>query len=223
MKCVICETDFTQKTRVHKYCSKKCKGKGENNLKSKKPIEKNCKHCAMNFKPYTSLDKFCSPNCRIENMKSTRSKRWNEESTLKRHGINNPAFTTGMFVRGNKRSEIGIKQYLRTRNLMREQMVLEYGYLFCEICKVAKHDTYRWEMHHLIYRSEKPLHEHLHNPRNLINVCSKCHNWFHKNKSNRNDIVESRKLYELFGDDVRDKKFPQHKHQEFMDIMGKNK
>jgi hypothetical protein len=48
----------------------------------------------------------------------------------------------------------------------------------------------------------------------------KCHNWFHKNKSNRNDIVESSKLYELFGDDVRDKKFPQHKPQEFMDIMG---
>jgi 5-methylcytosine-specific restriction endonuclease McrA len=204
MKCVICETDFTQKTRVHIYCSKKCKSRAGNILISKKPNEKKCTHCSLNFKPYTSLDKFCSLNCRIENMKSKRSKRWNAESTLKISGKNNPSYKSGMYARSTKRNDEGQREFLRVRNEMRANMILKHGFLFCEKCNTT--ETYQWEMHHLIYRSEKPLHEHLHNPINLINLCMKCHNWFHKNKSNRNDIVESRKLYELFGDDVRDKK-----------------
>jgi 5-methylcytosine-specific restriction endonuclease McrA len=151
-------------------------------------------------------------------MKSKRSKRWNAESTLKISGKNNPCYKSGMYARSTSKNAQGQREFLRVRNEMRAKMILKHGFLFCEKCNTT--ETYQWEMHHLIYRSEKPLHEHLHNPINLINLCMKCHNWFHKNKSNRNNIVESRKLYELFGDDVRDKKFPQHKHQEFMDIMG---
>jgi hypothetical protein len=203
MKCVYCNNEFQQKSIINKYCSKKCKSKVEAQNRSKKPAIKVCKCCNKEFTPYTSLDKFCSANCRIENMKSKRTRRWNKESTEKRTGINNPAFKSGMYTRASSRTDEGQKLYLRNRNELRSDMLLKYGYLFCERCNTNQ--TYKWEMHHVIYRSEKPLHEHLHNKRNLMNLCIKCHNWFHKNKSNRNEIVEERKLYELFGEDVRNK------------------
>ena len=203
MNCIICNIEFIQRSKVHKCCSKKCKAKYENQLKSKKPKEKKCKYCESVFSPYTSLSKFCSANCRVENMKSKRSRRWNKESTEKRIGLNNPAFKSGMYARNTTKTDEGQKLYLRTRNEMRAEMLLNYGYLFCERCKTNQ--TYQWEMHHVVFRSEKPLHEHLHNKRNLINLCMKCHNWYHKEKSNRNELVEERKLYELFGEDVRNK------------------
>lgn len=204
MNCIVCNSEFTQKNKLHKFCNKICKTKYETESKSKKPKTKICKCCNKEFKPYTSLDKYCSANCRIENMKSKRSRRWNTESTMKRIGENNPSFKSGMYSRNNTRTSEGNRQYLKVRNEMRANMILEHGFLFCEKCKT--NETYQWEMHHLIYRSEKPLHEHLHNPRNLINLCMKCHNWFHKSKSNRNDIVIERNLQELFGQDILNKK-----------------
>lgn len=203
MKCAYCENEFDSKSTRHKFCSRKCSTKSETNRRSKKPLTKICGCCNKEFTPYTSLDKFCSANCRIENMKSKRSKRWSKESTEKIMGKNNPSYKSGMYSRSNSRTDEGQKQYLRTRNQLRAEMILNHGYLFCEKCGTNK--TYQWEMHHVIYRSEKPLHKYLHDKRNLINLCMKCHNWFHKNKSNRNEIVEERKLYELFGDDIRDK------------------
>lgn len=203
MNCIICNNDFLQKSNRHKFCSKICKTKSETQNKSKKPKTKLCKCCNKEFEPYTSLDKYCSANCRIENMKSKRIRRWNPESTAKRIGENNPSFKSGMYSRTNTRTSDGQREYLRIRNQMRANMILNFGYLFCEKCNTV--ETYQWEMHHLIYRSEKPLHKDLHNPRNLINLCMKCHNWYHKAKSNRNQIVEERKLYELFGNDIREK------------------
>jgi hypothetical protein len=203
MECGYCKNNFITKSSVNKFCSKICKQKFETKNRTNKPLLKKCQCCDIEFKPYTSLDKFCSANCRIENMKSKRTRRWNKESTEKRIGKNNPAFKSGIYSRSNSRTDEGQKQYLRNRNELRAEMLLKHGYLFCEKC--GTNETYQWEMHHVIYRSEKPLHKYLHDKRNLINLCMKCHNWFHKNKSNRNYLVESRKLYELFGEDVRDK------------------
>jgi len=203
MNCIICNTEFERKSVRSKYCSSKCKRKYQTLQKSKKPISKKCKVCDKDFQPYTSLDKFCSANCRVENMKSKRSRNWSKESTEKRIGKNNPSYKSGMYARATKKSAEGQKEYLRIRNEMRANMIIEHGYLFCERC--GTNETYQWEMHHLVYRSEKPNHTHLHNKRNLINLCMKCHNWFHKSKSNRNAIVEERKLYELFGEDIRNK------------------
>jgi len=86
---------------------------------------------------------------------------------------------------------------------MDDKMISEKGYIYCEECKTSK--SFRFEHHHIVYRSEKPRHEFLHDPRNLITLCIKCHNYYHKHKSHRNPLVESRKLYELFGNDVRNK------------------
>lgn len=203
MNCANCNNEFIQRNRLNKFCCKQCKSKFETKQRSKKPLEKTCQFCCSVFKPYSSLDKFCSANCRVENMKSKRSRRWNSKSTEKIKGKNNPSYKSGMYTRDVNKSDEGQKLYLRTRNEMRAEMLLNHGYLFCERCKTNQ--TYQWEMHHIVFRSEKPLHEHLHNKRNLVNLCMKCHNWYHKEKSNRNELVEERKLYELFGDDIRNK------------------
>lgn len=203
MKCIVCENEYVQKTRIHKFCSKKCKGKYEGQQRSKKPKTKICAMCKIEFQPYTSLDKFCSANCRVENQKSHRTRRWNAESTAKRIGENNPAYRNGMYSRNTKRTNEGDKLFLRVRNGMRERMKNDYGYIFCERCGTTS--TYQFEMHHIVYRSEKPNHPHLHSEKNLINLCMECHNWYHKAKENRSILIETRKLYELFGEDVRNK------------------
>lgn len=203
MNCEICNTEFESKSRLHKFCSRKCSSKSSTLKRSKKPNEKTCKMCSVVFTPYTSLDKFCSANCRVENMKSKRSRRWSEEASKKRIGDKNPCFRNGMYQRSNTKTSVGQKEFMRIRDKIRADMILDYGFLFCEKCKTT--NTYQWEMHHVIFRSEKPLHPNLHDKRNLINLCIPCHNWFHKVKSNRNALVEERKLYELFGEDVRNK------------------
>lgn len=201
--CQVCESSFVPFTSFQKYCSRKCKSKADNAKRSKKPPTKTCKHCEQEFKPYTSLDKFCSTSCRIANMKSKRKSNWTEQQVKRRMGKNNPAYRTGNYTLGSKRSAVGQREFLRVRNQMRAERIEEHGYLFCEHCKTS--DSYQWEMHHLVYRSEKPGHKHLHNPLNLIDLCVKCHNLFHKDKSTRNEIVRERKLHLLFGNDVLDK------------------
>lgn len=54
------------------------------------------------------------------------------------------------------------------------------------------------EHHHVIYRSEAPKHENLHDPGNVIKVCRPCHESYHKVKDSRKEIVIERKLWELF-------------------------
>lgn len=202
VSCPVCETIFKRKTALIKYCSMDCQKLAVNIKRSQdKPSKKTCNYCQKEFKPYTSLDKYCSANCRIANQKSKRSRNWSKESCDNRSGDNNPAYKSGSYARGNKKSADGERFYKKVRNGMRAKMIEEHGYLFCEKCNT--NNTYQWEMHHLIYRSEKPRHEHLHNEKNLINLCMKCHNWFHNKKSRRNEIVEQRGLTELFGQDIR--------------------
>ena len=203
MKCNYCKEEFVQKTSLHKFCKPICKRNSERDSRSKKPKTKECGFCKKEFTPYTSLDKFCSANCRVENQKSKRCRRWSTESTEKRIGQNNPAYRNGMYARSTPRTAEGHRLFLKVRNNMRERMKNDYGYIFCERCGTTS--TYQFEMHHVVYRSEKPNHPHLHDERNLINLCMECHNWYHKAKENRSILVETRKLYELFGEDVRNK------------------
>ncbi len=168
-----------------------------------KPKQKKCKFCGSLFAPYTSLDKFCSSNCRVENQKSTRSFRWNPESTKKIIGKNNPAYRNGTYCRNIKKSTASEREFIRHGKAIRSDMILDVGYLHCENCKTS--NSIKFECHHLVFRSEKPLHENLHKRDNLILLCIQCHNDFHKSKTLRNDIVSSRKLNILFGDDVLNK------------------
>lgn len=200
INCKICNKEFQPISIIGKYCSYGCKYEADKLRQSKKPLLKKCNYCEKEFKPYTSLDKFCSANCRIAKQKSKRSKNWNKQSCLNITGEGNPAYRNGDFIRAKKKTSIGEKEFLRIRNEIRQKKIEKYGYLFCDKCNI--NNTYQWEMHHLIYRSEKTKHEHLHNERNLIDLCMKCHNWFHKKKNRRNYLIEERNLTELFSNDI---------------------
>lgn len=195
-KCVVCDNLFIPISNRNKYCSKNCKYIFELQLKSKKTGVKTCKNCNKKFEPYTSLDKFCSANCRIENQKKSRSFNWNENSVNKITKENNPAFRNGFYMRGRKKISIGERKYLKNIKQIKTEIIEKHGYLFCQYC--GSNNSLRWEGHHLIFRSERPLHEHLHDKENIILLCIKCHNEFHRNKETRNEIVKERKLNEIF-------------------------
>ena len=202
-KCRVCETEFIKKRINQVYCSPKCKSKFEISNRSNKPKSKKCKFCNIEFSPYTSLDKFCSANCRINYKKSKRSKNWSDDKCEGIKGKNNPSYRNGNYCIGKSKTAIGERQFIRNSKAIRKNMIDNIGYLYCENCQTSH--SIKFECHHLIYRSEKPLHKNLHDKENLILLCIKCHNEFHRNKYNRNSIVESRKLNSIFGDDVLNK------------------
>ncbi len=202
--CAICGNKFTPRDSLNKYCSPACGYEADKRRVSKKPLTKECLFCGDEFKPYTSLDKFCSANCRVENQKVGRSCRWSNESVRNITGKNNPAYRNGNYQRGAKRNNDGTKLFLRNIAEIRQQMLEDPGYIYCEFCGVTV--TARFEGHHIIFRSEKPKHPSLHDKVNLINLCIKCHNDFHKSKGLRNKIVKHRELHKIFGNDVLDKR-----------------
>jgi len=195
-KCTICGKIFTPRSFRHVYCSLNCKRELERTKSLRTPPLKFCEYCNKEFQPYNSLDKYCSSDCRINNKKSKRTKNWSEEKCKNIMGNKNPSFRTGNYVRGKKRTMVGERAYHRIRNEIRKKKMKEWGYLFCDNCGTNK--TYQWEMHHIVYRSEKPKHKELHNPLNLIDLCMKCHNWFHIKKDRRNKLVKERGLVKLF-------------------------
>ena len=201
-KCVVCGKEYESKKSIQKTCSPYCRAilLGKRNAKYRK---KKCAFCGVEFKPYASINKFCSAKCRIDNGKSNGKHRKSEEYCLSRTGDKNPCYRTGMYVRGTKQVGIGQKIFIRNVREIEERMMDSVGYKYCEFCGTT--NTPRFEGHHIIFRSEKPGHEHLHSKPNLFLVCIGCHNQFHKVKGLRNEIVIERKLNELFGNDVLDK------------------
>lgn len=91
--------------------------------------------------------------------------------------------------------------YEKNRQELIDEMQDKYGYIFCQHCQKSK-GVYKFEVHHIIYRSEAPEHPELHNKRNLIILCNKCHkdgtDSFHNQKEKRNYLIVQRKLYQLF-------------------------
>lgn len=113
-------------------------------------------------------------------------------------GKKNPAYRNGFAVIG-KRTYTGV--HLRACKKYREKFLDKNEYLFCEICGVNKNGTTKFEVHHIYYASLHPKHKELHNTKNLIMLCIKCHNDLHSGKM-RSDIFlkleKDRGLKELF-------------------------
>lgn len=88
---------------------------------------------------------------------------------------------------------------VKNRNEVIEEMKDRYGYLFCEVCKRSS-GFYKLHVHHIVFRSEAPYHEHVHDKRNLCICCDDCHTNFHAGNKDekRVELVEKRRLYELF-------------------------
>ncbi len=72
------------------------------------------------------------------------------------------------------------------------------GVAICENYGVEGCTVRATEHHHIIYRSEAPKHENLHNRRNIAKLCRACHDWLHNKKDNRKEFVTMRKLWFLF-------------------------
>jgi len=136
-------------------------------------------------------------------MKSKRSSRWNDKSVEKRLGKNNQAYRNGMYSKGNKKNSTGLKEFNRNKKIIKDRMIEDVGYIYCEDCRTS--NSLKFESHHIIFRSEKPLHKHLHCEKNIIHLCIDCHNKYHKTKGRRNGLVKYRELNLLFGDDVLNK------------------
>lgn len=93
------------------------------------------------------------------------------------------------------------KVYDKNRKELIDEMLDKFGYIYCQHCQKSR-NVYKFEVHHIIFRSEAPEHPEIHNKRNLIILCSKCHkegkDSFHNQKNKRDYLIKSRKLDELF-------------------------
>ena len=164
---------------------------------------KNCKVCNKSFKPYTTLDKFCSAQCRIDNEKSKRTRNWKQSNYKKIMGKNNPAYRNGNYCRSVKKTAVGERKFQKHSKEIKSDMINNKGYIYCQYCNTS--NSLKFETHHIVFRSEKPLHKHLHDKDNLMILCIQCHNDFHKDKGKRNEIVIDRKLNDMFGNDILNK------------------
>lgn len=157
---------------------------------------KNCKMCGVEFKPYSSLTKFCSRSCFEKSMKTTRL------------GSNNPAYRNGNSTKEKLKNgqRLYTNGHLRACARYKREFMEKHGYMHCECCGTS--NAIRFETHHIVFASEAPKHENLHNSRNMICVCIMCHNNFHAHKAIRGNLIRERKLWELFPEILSLKNIP---------------
>jgi len=84
----------------------------------------------------------------------------------------------------------------KNRKAMVQAMQDKSGYLYCQRCYTS--NTFKFEVHHIVFRSEAPSHPNLHEPINLIILCKPCHDALHTHKYLRNPIVKTRELNTVF-------------------------
>lgn len=145
--------------------------------------------CGKVFNPMTTLQKCCSFKCQVIYLGKKGKLTWrkgNHTTTIK------PKVSESDLI------------FQENREILIANVKKKYGKLVCERC-LKPNCGIRFHTHHIIYRSEKPKHPEIHNLKNLIHLGQPCHDWYHSKKSNRNGLVEKRKLNLLFGNDVLDK------------------
>lgn len=86
----------------------------------------------------------------------------------------------------------------RSRELITKAHLQKKWFITCGLCYCS---GLQHHLHHIIYRSEAPKHKNLHNPKNLVYLCSHCHQEIHSYKKDyRAFRIVQRKLRELFED-----------------------
>ena len=110
-------------------------------------------------------------------------------------------------IKKSKKTEQGDRLYRKNGNEIMQAMIDDKGYIYCEHCN--RPNALGYERHHIIWKSEKPGHENLHDKENLLILCKdfngSCHDKWHADKSLRNKLVEERELDKLFGKDILNK------------------
>lgn len=202
IKCKFCWIEFVKKTHNQIMCwSVQCKKEAkkiislrdyanhrERCLLNAKKLRytKNCKECWKEFKSYQKTILMCSKEC--------------QSIWLKRDRIwkNNPAYRNWSYTKESNKVNHNKwnSKFQRMCSIMNEEMIEKHWYRFCECCWINQ--SLRWEHHHIVFRSERPWHEFLHDKLNTIHLCIKCHNEYHKNKSKRDPLMKERWLDKIF-------------------------
>ena len=78
----------------------------------------------------------------------------------------------------------------------KEDFLNEHDYIRCEMCGIS--NSFSFDVHHIIFRSELGKKQDIDNIKNLILVCRDCHDLLHTRKSRRNPLVIERGLNELY-------------------------
>lgn len=205
--CAICGKEFLIEyffNHNKKTCSQNCahelsKQITKKNYEKRKEIVKikKCKNCGNDFKSTTAYNRvFCDTVCLIQYQSKNRK------------GKNNPNYKDGVASQkkyGGKRDYFS-PLHFRVCAKYRNDFLEKHGYLFCENCGINGNGSAKFETHHIVFASEAPKHKELHNEKNLILVCIKCHNIFHgKKREERKELVKNRGLEELFNKNLIDK------------------
>jgi len=204
-KCIICWNEFTPFNTVQKTCSFQCSKKHKSNVDKKYKLKikeklwyipttiykHKCKICWKKFESKSKWQKFCWRDCFYQYSKNSRKWKWN------------PNYMSWKFVdwsNTKNRVEFNYKyrEFQKNAKKIIERQKKEKWFTYCEICWNS--NAYRYETHHIIYRSEKPKHKNLHNIKNLIRLCRECHIKIHKDKNTRYKYIKNRELNKLFED-----------------------
>ena len=175
-KCLHCNKVFSTKFSRKTTCSQGCR-KAHTKTLPCRTHPGQCKRCGKEFVATNKKIKHCSVAC------------------SKPKGKAHPAYKHGHRAEGKRFPRHNEAEYKKVSTKIREKM-MDGGYMYCQVC--SRSGLGRYDTHHIVYRSEAPRHENLHNERNLVICCVPCHNWFHKKKENRARIVQDRRLWELF-------------------------
>ena len=209
IKCKICNKYFEVEGQLYngffktsvspwnkKICSEKCRkqnfkdnamNQAERN--KEKIIKRKCRSCGK--------DVISTAYCPQSFCGGKSGECFKKHLSESRKGDKNPAYRNGFAVIG-KRTYTGI--HLRACSKYRKEFLKKHDYLYCEDCGINQNGTPKFEVHHIYFASLFPKHKELHNPKNLILLCIKCHNDYHSSKKKEKfiELEKDRGLKELF-------------------------
>ena len=97
------------------------------------------------------------------------------------------------------------KLLMDIRHSLYKSMMDSPWYLYCQECKKS---WFMWlELHHIIFRSECPNHPKKHSKINSLLLCNECHKEYHSHKSIREKWIVQRKLWEVFPEIIKKKRY----------------
>lgn len=143
---------------------------------------KNCKVCSKEYVCSNSLQTTCCFVC------------WKILSMKKKGKTDSPKYKQYMARRPKGKKDV--KPFAYISKEFRAEYVEKHGSLFCEVCGIK--NAHKYDVHHVVFRSQLRGHPDMHNYRNLMLLCSECHRKVHRDRKLRLELVQRRKLWEIY-------------------------